>query len=62
MHYEALGERFDIHGGGRDLIFPHHENELTQSMAHNGLSPATYWIHRRDLKPNNEMNPSYYFE
>lgn len=45
MHYEALGEKFDIHGGGRDLIFPHHENEITQSVAHNGVSPANYWVH-----------------
>lgn len=45
MHYEALGEKFDIHGGGRDLIFPHHENEITQSLAHNGVSPANYWLH-----------------
>lgn len=45
MHYEALGDKFDIHGGGRDLIFPHHENEITQSLAHNGVSPANYWVH-----------------
>lgn len=45
MHYHTLGENFDIHGGGRDLIFPHHENEITQSVAHNGISPANYWIH-----------------
>lgn len=45
MHYEALGEKFDIHGGGRDLIFPHHENEISQSFAHNGVSPANYWVH-----------------
>lgn len=45
MHHHTLGEKFDIHGGGRDLIFPHHENEITQSIAHNGVNPANYWIH-----------------
>lgn len=45
MHYEAFGSKFDIHGGGRDLIFPHHENEIIQSVAHNGVNPANYWIH-----------------
>lgn len=45
MHYETLGDKFDIHGGGRDLIFPHHENEITQSIAHNGVNPANYWVH-----------------
>lgn len=45
MHYESLGPKFDIHGGGRDLIFPHHENEITQSIAHNGVNPANYWVH-----------------
>lgn len=45
MHHHTLGEHFDIHGGGRDLIFPHHENEITQSIAHNGINPANYWIH-----------------
>jgi len=45
MHHHTLGEHFDIHGGGRDLIFPHHENEILQSEAHNGINPAHYWIH-----------------
>jgi cysteinyl-tRNA synthetase len=45
MHHHTLGEKFDIHGGGRDLIFPHHENEILQSVAHNGVNPANYWIH-----------------
>lgn len=45
MHHHTLGEHFDIHGGGRDLIFPHHENEILQSEAHNGVNPAHYWIH-----------------
>jgi len=40
-----LGEHFDIHGGGKDLIFPHHENERTQSYALTGVEPVRYWIH-----------------
>jgi cysteinyl-tRNA synthetase len=42
-HY--LGATFDIHGGGKDLLFPHHENERAQSMAANGIEFARYWIH-----------------
>jgi cysteinyl-tRNA synthetase len=45
MHHHTLGKQFDIHGGGRDLIFPHHENEILQSVAHNGVNPANYWVH-----------------
>lgn len=45
MHHHTLGKEFDIHGGGRDLIFPHHENEILQSVAHNGVMPANYWLH-----------------
>lgn len=40
-----LGKTFDIHGGGKDLLFPHHENERAQSMAANGEDFARYWIH-----------------
>ena len=41
-----LGEQFDIHGGGRDLIFPHHENEIAQSEAYTGRIPVVrYWLH-----------------
>jgi cysteinyl-tRNA synthetase len=43
MHY--LGETFDLHGGGQDLIFPHHENELAQSEAATGKPFARYWLH-----------------
>jgi cysteinyl-tRNA synthetase len=43
MHY--LGETFDIHGGGADLIFPHHENEIAQSEAVTGKPFARYWMH-----------------
>lgn len=40
-----LGEHFDIHGGGQDLQFPHHENEIAQSAAANGKAPVNVWIH-----------------
>jgi len=45
MSCRYLGANFDIHGGGRDLIFPHHENERAQAIAANGVSFANYWIH-----------------
>ncbi len=45
MSCKYLGANFDIHGGGRDLIFPHHENERAQSMAANGVDFANYWVH-----------------
>ncbi|MGM0425784.1 MAG: cysteine--tRNA ligase [Thermodesulfobacteriota bacterium] len=45
MSNHFLGPTFDIHGGGRDLLFPHHENERAQSIAANGGSFARYWIH-----------------
>ena len=45
MSSRYLGESFDLHGGGKDLIFPHHENELAQSMAVSGKPLARYWIH-----------------
>jgi serine O-acetyltransferase len=45
MSMKHLGETFDIHGGGADLIFPHHENELTQSEAYTGKTFARYWVH-----------------
>jgi cysteinyl-tRNA synthetase len=46
MSENALGETFDIHGGGLDLIFPHHENEIAQSVcAHDGRPFARYWMH-----------------
>ncbi len=46
MSVSYLGERIDIHGGGQDLIFPHHENEIAQSEASTGLEPfARYWVH-----------------
>lgn len=45
MSSKYLGQTFDIHGGGKDLIFPHHENEIAQSEAATGQPFATYWIH-----------------
>ena len=46
MSVSYLGESIDIHGGGQDLIFPHHENEIAQSEASTGLEPfARYWVH-----------------
>ncbi len=45
MSKKFLGETFDIHGGGVDLVFPHHENEIVQSEAANGKPFCTYWIH-----------------
>jgi cysteinyl-tRNA synthetase len=45
MSVQELGQPFDIHGGGQDLIFPHHENEIAQSEAGNGVPFARYWMH-----------------
>jgi cysteinyl-tRNA synthetase len=45
MSTKYLGSSFDIHGGGKDLIFPHHENEIAQSEAAYGTSFAQYWVH-----------------
>ena len=49
-----LGETFDIHGGGRDLIFPHHENEIAQSESVSGKMFAKYWLHNGWLTVNGE--------
>ena len=45
MSSRHLGDTFDIHGGGKDLVFPHHENEIAQSKAASGESFARYWMH-----------------
>src|SRR5439155_10557157 len=45
MSIKYLGETFDIHGGGMDLMFPHHENELAQSESCTGHTFAKYWMH-----------------
>jgi cysteinyl-tRNA synthetase len=55
MSQKYLGPTFDIHGGGRDLMFPHHENEIAQSEAASGKKPfAKYWIHNGFVNINAE--------
>ena len=54
MSTKYLGQPFDIHGGGRDLIFPHHENEIAQSEGAYGKALARYWIHAGFLNINHE--------
>lgn len=52
MSAKYLGETFDIHGGGMDLLFPHHECEIAQSVAGTGHTPAKYWMHGNMLTVN----------
>jgi len=54
MSTHFLGETFDIHGGGEDLIFPHHENEIAQSEGASGKPFAKYWLHNGFIKVNHE--------
>ncbi|PAB57549.1 cysteine--tRNA ligase [Anaeromicrobium sediminis] len=54
MSTKYLGETIDIHGGGQDLIFPHHENEVAQSEAHTGKPFSKYWMHNGYITINNE--------
>jgi cysteinyl-tRNA synthetase len=54
MSIRHLGETFDIHGGGMDLIFPHHENEIAQSCGATGKEFARYWIHNGFVQINKE--------
>ena len=54
MSKKYLGEQIDIHAGGEDLIFPHHENEIAQSEAANGKKFATYWMHNAFLNIDNK--------
>lgn len=54
MALNTLGETIDIHGGGRDLVFPHHENEIAQSEALTGKTFAKYWSHCGLVKINGE--------
>jgi cysteinyl-tRNA synthetase len=54
MSMEALGESFDIHGGGIDLKFPHHENEIAQSKCSTNGNFATYWMHTGPLRIDQE--------
>ncbi|MBK9270846.1 MAG: cysteine--tRNA ligase [Saprospiraceae bacterium] len=52
MSTKYLGEHFDIHGGGNDLKFPHHENEIAQNMGSCGHAPSRYWLHTNMLLLN----------
>lgn len=54
MNLNHLGEQIDIHGGGNDLIFPHHENEIAQSESFTGKQFARYWIHNGMLQLSGE--------
>ena len=54
MSCETLGETFDIHGGGADLQFPHHENEIAQSEGATGKPLARYWMHNGFVRVDNE--------
>jgi cysteinyl-tRNA synthetase len=54
MSIKHLGETFDIHGGGMDLIFPHHENEIAQSCGATGKEFARYWVHNGFVQINQE--------
>ncbi|TNE68563.1 MAG: cysteine--tRNA ligase [Bacteroidetes bacterium] len=52
MSTKYLGQTFDIHGGGNDLKFPHHENEIAQNLGSCGCTPANYWLHANMLLLN----------
>lgn len=54
MSRKYLGEQIDIHAGGEDLVFPHHENEIAQSEAANGKEFANYWMHNAFLNIDNK--------
>ncbi len=54
MSMQYLGESFDIHGGGKDLIFPHHENEIAQSEGASGKPFVKYWLHNGFVNVNQE--------
>ncbi|MGE5807855.1 MAG: cysteine--tRNA ligase [Nitrospirota bacterium] len=54
MGLKHLGETFDIHAGGKDLIFPHHENEIAQSEAYSGRKFVNYWLHNGFVNINQE--------
>lgn len=54
MSKKYVGDTLDIHAGGEDLIFPHHENEIAQSEASNGVTFSNYWMHNAFLNINNK--------
>lgn len=58
MNLNHLGEEIDIHGGGNDLIFPHHENEIAQSESFTGKQFARFWIHNGMLQLSGEKCPN----
>jgi cysteinyl-tRNA synthetase len=55
MSSKILGETFDIHGGGLDLVFPHHENEIAQSECAHGKPQAKYWMHNGLMQASHEV-------
>jgi cysteinyl-tRNA synthetase len=55
MSRQLLGETFDIHGGGLDLVFPHHENEIAQSECAHGKPQAKYWMHNGLMQSSSEV-------
>ena len=55
MSRKLLGESFDIHGGGLDLMFPHHENEIAQSECCHGKPMAKYWLHNGLMQASSEV-------
>jgi cysteinyl-tRNA synthetase len=60
MSTKYLGKQFDIHGGGMDLLFPHHESEIAQSTICNHIAPVRYWIHNNMITINGrKMGKSY---
>lgn len=54
MNYATFGDQIDIHGGGRDLVFPHHENEIAQSESLTGKPFAKYWTHNGLIRVNGQ--------
>ncbi len=54
MGTRYLGDQFDIHGGGMDLLFPHHESEIAQSVVANGKMPVRYWMHNNMITLNGQ--------
>ena len=60
MATKYLGEQFDIHGGGMDLLFPHHESEIAQSHTCSSVQPVKYWMHNNMITVNGKkMGKSY---
>ena len=62
MSTKYLGEQFDIHGGGMDLKFPHHECEIAQAQVSNKKPPVRYWMHGNMLTLNGKKNGKIYWK